>query len=85
VKYAHSIDVKTGYPVHHNLLSATIVAADCITADAWATVCMVSGFDKSIELLKKHPEFEALFIYSDEQGNYKTHITNGLKLVEMSD
>jgi thiamine biosynthesis lipoprotein len=33
VKYAHTIDVKTGYPVRHNLLSATIVADDCITAD----------------------------------------------------
>ena len=42
VKYAHTIDVKTGYPVMHNLLSVTIVADDCITADAWATACMAS-------------------------------------------
>ncbi len=79
VKYAHTIDVKTGYPVRHNLLSATIIADDCMTADAWATVCMVSGVDKSIEILKQHPEFEALLIYSDDKGNYKVFTTEGLK------
>ncbi len=78
-KYAHSINVKTGYPVKHNLLSATIVAADCMTADAWATVCMVSGVDKSIQLLKQHPELDALLIYSDEKGNYKIFTTQGLE------
>jgi thiamine biosynthesis lipoprotein len=80
VKYAHSIDVKTGYPVQHNLLSATIIAADCITADAWATVCMVSGLEKSVELLRQHPEFDALLIYSDNAGNYQTYSTAGLCL-----
>ncbi len=79
VKYAHSFDVKTGYPVKHNLLSATILADDCMTADAWATVCMVSGLSKSIEILQQHPEFDAFLIYSDEQGNYQTFITDGLK------
>jgi thiamine biosynthesis lipoprotein len=79
VKYAHSIDVKTGYPVRHNLLSVTILAADCITADAWATTCMVSGLEKSKELLAQHPELDAFLIYSDQQGNYKTHTTGGLR------
>jgi thiamine biosynthesis lipoprotein len=79
VKYAHSIDVKTGYPVRHNLLSATVVAEDCMTADAWATVCMVSGLEKSIELLENHPELDALLVYSDRQGNYKVHTTKGLR------
>ncbi|GHT54754.1 FAD:protein FMN transferase [Bacteroidia bacterium] len=79
VKYAHSIDVKTGYPVNHNLLSVTIVADDCITADAWATVCMVSGLDKTRTLLASHPELEALLIYSDTQGNYQIEVTKGLE------
>ncbi|MDR0815651.1 MAG: FAD:protein FMN transferase [Bacteroidales bacterium] len=79
VKYAHTIDVKTGYPVSHNLLSVTIVAADCITADAWATVCMVVGLDKTMALLADHPELEALLIYSDQQGNYQIHVTKGLE------
>ena len=78
-KYAHTIDIKTGYPVRHNLLSATIFASDCMKADAWATVCMVSGLEKSIEHLKRHPELDALLIYSDEQGNYREFVTDGLK------
>jgi thiamine biosynthesis lipoprotein len=81
VKYAHTIDVKTGYPVRHNLLSATVIADDCMTADAWATVCMASGLDKSIEILQQHPEFEALLIYSDEKGNYKAYATKGLDAI----
>ena len=79
VKYGHTIDVKTGYPVNTNLLSATIVADDCITADAWATVCMASGLGKSIQLLQQHTELEALLIYSDEKGNYKMHTTKGME------
>jgi thiamine biosynthesis lipoprotein len=81
VKYAHTIDVKTGYPVRHNLLSATIIADDCMTADAWATVCMASGLDKSIKILQQHPEFEALLIYSDKKGNYKVYTTKGLDAI----
>ena len=65
----------------HNLLSVTIVADDCITADAWATVCMASGLEKSIELLQQYPEFEAFFIYSDEKGNYKIHATEGMDAI----
>lgn len=84
VKYAHTIDVKTGYPVRHNLLSVTIIANDCMTADAWATACMASGLEKSIHLLRQHPELDALLIYSDEKGNYKVHTTKGIdaKIVE---
>ena len=78
VKYAHTIDTKTGYPVRHNLLSATVVAADCMTADAWATACMASGLEKSILLLQQNPQLDALLIYSDEYGNYKTYATKGL-------
>ena len=83
VKYAHTIDVKTGYPVRHNLLSATIVADDCMTADAWATVCLASGLEKSIQLLKQHPELGALLIYSDEKGNFKMYKTEGLVAISL--
>jgi thiamine biosynthesis lipoprotein len=64
--------------VRHNLLSATVIAADCMTADAWATVCMASGLEKSIQLLRQHPEFDALLIYSGEQGDYKFYTTKGM-------
>ena len=79
VKYAHTINPKTGYPASQNLLSVTIVADDCMTADAWATACMASGLEKSIQLLQQNPQLEALLIYSDENGNYKTYATKGLE------
>ena len=79
VKYAHTIDPATGYPVKHNLLSVSVLASDCITADAWATALMASGLEKSIQLLEQHPELDALLIYSDAEGNFKTFETEGLK------
>ncbi|PWD99940.1 FAD:protein FMN transferase [Marinilabilia rubra] len=67
-KYAHTINPKTGNPVDHTLLSASIISDDCMTADAFATACMVMGLDKSLELLKKHPELDGCFIYDTEDG-----------------
>ncbi len=67
-KYAHTIDPKTGYPVQHNILSATVIAPDCATADAYATAFMVLGLDASREILLGHPELEAYLIYSDGNG-----------------
>jgi len=79
VKYTHSIDPKTGYPAKQSLLSATIIAEDCITADAYATVCMVGGLEKSKEILSKHPELEAYLIYGDDTGVYQLYVTEGMK------
>ncbi len=76
-KYAHTIDPKTGYPVEHNLLSATVVADDCMTADAWATAFMVMGLEKAKQILKQNPQIQGFFIY-DEQGQIKTFATSGL-------
>jgi len=67
-KYAHTINPKTGRPVNHTLLSASVISDDCMTADAYATACMVMGLDKSMELLKKHPELEGCFIYDTKDG-----------------
>lgn len=77
VKYTHSIDPKTGYPARQQLLSATIVADECITADAYATACMVLGLDKSKEMLAKHPELQAYLIYNDNEGKYQVYDTKG--------
>ncbi len=70
-KYAHTIDPHTGYPVQHSLLSATVLANDCATADAYATAFMVMGIDKAKEVLEKHSELKAFFIYSDDNGDFK--------------
>jgi len=78
-KYAHTIDPHTGYPVQHSLLSSTVLADNCMTADAYATAFMVMGLEKSIELANGIDEIEVYFIYSDEQGNYKTYASDGFK------
>ncbi len=67
-KYSHTIDPHTGHPVDHSLLSASIVADECMVADAYATACMVLGTEKSLELIKKHPDLEGCFIYDSDEG-----------------
>jgi FAD:protein FMN transferase len=79
IKYSHTIDPRTGYPARNQLLSATIVADECATADGIATACMVMGKDKTIEFLGFHPEFDAFLVFSDDTGNYKTWISESLK------
>lgn len=83
-KYAHTIDPHTGYPVQHSILSATVIAADCMTADAYATSFMVMGLDKAKEFLARHPELEAYFIYSGDDGQYQTFFSDGLKSLIVS-
>jgi len=78
-KYAHTIDPKTGYPVQHSLLSATVLAKDCATADAYATSFMVLGIEKAKEVLAKHPELMAYFIYSDSTGHNAVWYSPSLK------
>ena len=71
-KYAHTIDPKTGYPVQHSLLSATVLAKDCATADAYATSFMVLGVERAKAVLENHPELMAYFIFARPDG------TNGV-------
>lgn len=78
-KYAHTIDPKTGYPVQHNLLSATVLANDCMSADAFATAFMVLELDAGIEIARNIPEIEVYFIYTDEQGNTRDYMSEGFK------
>ena len=66
--YAHTIDPKTGYPVEHSLLSATVIAEDCATADAFATAFMVMGIEGAIEICNAEPTIEGFFIYADDNG-----------------
>lgn len=78
-KYAHTIDPRLGYPVQHNILSATVLAKDCTTADAYATAFMVMGLEKAKAFCEKHPELEAYFICSGEGENFEIHYTPGMK------
>ncbi len=76
-KYAHTIDPSTGYPVQHNLLSVTILADDCMSADAYATACMVMGVERSLEFLKRHPGTEGYFISTGPSGKLAFNQTPG--------
>jgi len=71
-KYAHTIDPRTGYPVQHSLLSATVLADNCATADAYATSFMVLGVEGAKAVLARHPELMAYLIYTDEKGQLTT-------------
>jgi thiamine biosynthesis lipoprotein len=78
-KYAHTIDPQTGYPVSHSLLSATILASDAITADAYATYCMVIGLDAAKAFIESRPDLEACLIY-DSDGAFATWCSSGFSL-----
>lgn len=71
VKYAHTIDPRTGYPVQHSLLSATVIADNCMRADALATAFMVLGVDSAMTYCKLHPEIDGYFIVSADSGHYE--------------
>jgi FAD:protein FMN transferase len=79
-KFSHIIDPFTGYPAKHNLLSATVVANDCMSADAYATSFMVMGMEKAKEFLSAHEglQLEVFFIY-DEGGIWKTYSSKKLE------
>lgn len=77
-RYAHTIDPRLGYPIQHSILSATVIAKDCTTADAYATAFMVMGLEKAKEYCEKHPELNAYFICSGENDNYEIHYTPGM-------
>lgn len=78
-KFAHTIDPKTGHPVQHSLLSATVLAPSCATADGYATAFMVLGLDRAKAVLERHSELMAYFIYSDAQGRYQTWYSPSMK------
>jgi thiamine biosynthesis lipoprotein len=79
VKYAHTIDPKTGFPARNTLLSATVICDDCMTADAWATAFMVLGVEKSKELVKKLSGIEVYFVYTNPDGKYEVFFSEGMK------
>lgn len=78
-RYAHTIDPRLGTPVQHSILSATVIAKDCTTADAYATAFMVMGLEKAKAFCEKHPELNAYFICDGEGESYEIYTTPGMK------
>ncbi len=79
VMITHSIDPATGYPKASNLLSVSILTDECMTADAYATACMVMGLKKAKVFVENQKGVDAYFIYGDEFGNYQVWHTDGIK------
>lgn len=78
-KYSHTIDPRTGYPVSHSLLSATIVAPNATAADAYATFCMVIGLDEAKSFITSRSDLEGYLIY-DDNGEMKEWASSGFNL-----
>ena len=77
-RYAHTIDPRTGYPVQQDILSSTVIAPDCLTADAYATAFMVMGLEKAKKVLDKDSSLKAYFIVADENSK------DGYKVVNLT-
>lgn len=78
-KYAHTIDPRLGTPIQHHILSATVIAKDCTTADAYATAFMVMGLEKAKAFCESHPELNAYFICSGNGDDYNIYYTPGIE------
>ena len=78
VKYSHTINPKTGFPERNTLLSASVFAKDCMTADAYATAFMASGLDKAFDVALQNSEIDAYLIYSDEDGQMQVKYTEAV-------
>ena len=78
-RYAHTIDPREGIPVQHNILSATVIAPDCTTADAYATAFMVMGLEQAKTFCEEHPELNAYLICDGEGDGYEIYYTPGLE------
>lgn len=77
-KMGHTMNPKTGFPESNDLLSATVVAKDCIIADSYATAFMAMGMEKAFNLAQKLPEIEAYLLYLDGNGETAIRYTKGL-------
>lgn len=78
-RYSHCIDPKTGYPVEHNVLSATVLAENSVWADALASICMVMGMEKSLPIIESMDGVEAYYIFVNEQNELETFATEGFR------
>ncbi|MEP1488706.1 MAG: FAD:protein FMN transferase [Algibacter sp.] len=76
-RYAHIIDTKTGYPSKTNLLSISVIADDCMIADAYATAFQTMGIEKVKAFLKSQPELKVFLIFENEKKEFETLSLNG--------
>jgi len=78
-RFVHIINPFTGYPMTGEMLSATVIAKTGVESDAYSTMFMIIGLEKSKEFLAKHPELKALLVYSDHNNEVKTYKTQNIE------
>ncbi|MFL1012989.1 FAD:protein FMN transferase [Flavisericum labens] len=76
-RYAHIIDTKTGYPSKTNLLSISVIADNCMVADAYATAFKAMGIEKVKTFLKIHSELRVFLIFENDKKEFETLSLNG--------
>jgi FAD:protein FMN transferase len=69
MRLSHIIDPKTGFPVQREIISATVVAREAITADGFDNALLAAGIHGAFEILRTHPEIEAYLIYRKPDGS----------------
>lgn len=78
-KLGHSLNPKTGYPSENSLLSVTVIADDCMTADAFATAFMVLGLERSLQIVDSIEDMEAYFIFRDNNNKDRAIYSKGFQ------
>jgi len=80
-RFAHTIDPVSGQALHNNIISVTVIARDCITADGFDNALILMGVDKALAFLRRYPQYglEAYFIYKDAAGNVQEKYSPGFK------
>lgn len=78
-KYVHTIDPKSGWPKKSNVLSTSVIAENCMLADAYATVFMVMELDESKAFIAENNFLEAYIIYLDENESLQEWMSPGFK------
>jgi len=76
-RYSHIIDTKTGYPSKTNILSVSVIAKNCMIADAYATAFKTMGIEKIKSFLKDHPELKVFLIFENDDKEIETISLNG--------
>ena len=80
IRYSHEIDPRTGYPVQTGVASATVVATNCMDADALATALIIMGAESGLQFIEKLDGVEAFLILREGNDNYRTIKSSGMKI-----
>ncbi len=78
-KYGHTINTKTGFPEINTTLSASVIANDCMTADAYATAFMVMGYEEALKLVETIPDVETYLIYATDEATLAAKQSSGMQ------